>query len=551
MLSYFPASLPDELLFSRIARYHLHICSRSSKQTLDDLFGDRSVRASVDLQCRLSALARRLPPSLGATAEDLAQATLFGYHAAFQPAGTRRLALRSMLGGEAAGLHARLGIAAGLRAPAHRLRWCAACHEEALAAYGEPYWRRAHQLPGALLCPAHGLPLRPAILPPVDQHGFLAATAQTCPAQETSAPDWARDRRLMEMLLALARRSAALLDVSPAFASFAELTRRCRARFVAAGFASPSGRLRVKALTDAAEIRLGRLQNLFPEARSIDWLIAMGRKHRHAFSPLQHLLLDLVLEDRAAPPPRRRPRTRRFLAEDVAFEERLRRAALKARSLREAARLLGVDPQTVLKHANHLRLEGPWVLKPPPEPEASGDEAKREEVRRLWLEIQRPGLSRMALRRERPALWVWLRRHDPEWLEANSPPALRRQGGGPRKDWSALDVELAAEIRAAVAAIRTLSPPRRVTRGEIERQLQRRAWFGPRLKKLPLCETALEEHCESVESFRLRRIHWARAVLRAQDLEPADWRIQRLAGLRKGDPRPSALSAALTKERTP
>lgn len=137
MLAYFPASLPDELLFSRLARYHLHICSQSSKQTLDDLFGDRSVRASVDLQCRLSALAQRLPPSLGATAEDLAQATLFGYHAAFQPAGTRRLALRSMLDGEAAGLHARLGIAAGLRAPAHRLRWCAACHEEALATHGE------------------------------------------------------------------------------------------------------------------------------------------------------------------------------------------------------------------------------------------------------------------------------------------------------------------------------------------------------------------------------------------------------------------------------
>lgn len=40
MLTYFPAALPDELLYSRLARWHLHNGSGSAKRTLDDLFAD-------------------------------------------------------------------------------------------------------------------------------------------------------------------------------------------------------------------------------------------------------------------------------------------------------------------------------------------------------------------------------------------------------------------------------------------------------------------------------------------------------------------------------
>lgn len=85
MLSYFPATLPDELLYSRLARYHLHSGSTSPKQTLDDLFGNRSVRAAIDLQCQLRALSNRISALTRCQPRDLLRDTLFGYYASWQP----------------------------------------------------------------------------------------------------------------------------------------------------------------------------------------------------------------------------------------------------------------------------------------------------------------------------------------------------------------------------------------------------------------------------------------------------------------------------------
>lgn len=62
MLPYFPASYPDELLYSVLARFHRHTCSVSPKRTMDDLFGNRDARATVDLPGHLGSLSRRLPP---------------------------------------------------------------------------------------------------------------------------------------------------------------------------------------------------------------------------------------------------------------------------------------------------------------------------------------------------------------------------------------------------------------------------------------------------------------------------------------------------------
>ncbi len=352
----------------------------------------------------------------------------------------------------------------------------------------------------------------------------------------------------MALLGRLARQSAALLDASPAFANFADLTEHNRVQFIATGFASASGRLRIDALAKAAEARLSPLRGIFPEAESLPWILAMGRKHRRAFSPLQHLLLDLVLEEGAPSPTRRRAQKRLFLAEDGNFEARLRLAASQARSLREAVRRLGVDPQTILKHAARMQLEGPWRLRPAPEakPEAYG---AKEENRRAWLEVGRSDRTRTEMRRERPAAWVWLKRHDADWLEVHSPPSRRPRSDQPRVDWRALDERLAGEIRLCALEISGLRPPLRRTRSEIERRMGRRGWFGPRRAKLPLCAAAFEACCESVEDFRLRRVAWAQADLLAQGIAPKVWRIRRKAGL---PPRLSPrIAAALMEKRPP
>lgn len=536
MLTHFPAALPDELLYSRLARYHLHSCSTSAKQTLDDLFGDRSVRAAIDLQCHLRALSERVSNLTPCTPADLLRGTLLGYYASYQPAGVRKAAQKAMIDDPADGLHVRLGIAAGMRLPPYPLRWCPRCYTDAMSLHGEAYWRRAHQLPGVLICPSHRLPLQNAHLPDrIGQHDFIAATPQTCPADLQSASEWSSNPALVQLLWPIARQSARLLDQPAIFPDLAALTDHCRRRLIAADLAGPSGRLRLGHLTDISQTRLTPFKGLFIEAETIGWLFAMGRKHRKSFSPLQHLLFDHVISDTAqqiGPERNRVPIPRQFLANDPDFEARLRQAAIEAHSLRGAARMVGVDPRTIQLHAERLNLPGPWSF---PKPSAAAPKPDPEvAIKRRWRAALATGQSRTKLRQDLPAEWVWLKRHDPDWLEAHSPTPLHRAGTtGPRIDWDALDAELAIAILQTAVSICQDIPPCRVTRAEIERRLERHGWFGPRRRKLPGCELAFTRITESLDSFRIRRIQWAQRELIAQGIPPAPWRIARLAGLPK------------------
>lgn len=140
----------------------------------------------------------------------------------------------------------------------------------------------------------------------------------------------------------------------------------------------------------------------------------------------------------------------------------------------------------------------PSAAAPKPDPEAA--------IKRRWRAAFAAGHSRSKLRQNLPAEWVWLKRHDPNWLEAHSPSPLQRRGTtGPRIDWAALDAELAKAILQAATGIRLEIPPCRITPSEIERRLGRPGWFGPRLVKLPECRAAFTMVAEPLDSFRIRK----------------------------------------------
>lgn len=552
MLTYFPARLPDELLYSRLARYHRHSCSLSAKQTLDELFADRSVRASVDLQCHLRALSHRMPPGAQEHPTALTRATLLGFYSAYQPATVVEAARSAMIDGPAAGLHAKLGIAAGLRLPPARLRWCPACHEEARARHGEPYWRRSHQLPGVLICPDHDMVLLAARMPQrCGQQEFIAASRETCVNPASGDPEWYKTGAIRNLLHEIAHKAIGFLDAPQIFTNFAAIGLHCRPRLIEAGLARPSGRLYLDRLTEAAESALRQLRPVYPEAHRTDWLVAMGRKHRHAFSALQHILFELVLEAAPAKPrklKRKSPRPRQFLADDPTFEVRLRAAAASAKGLRAAARAVGVDPRTIQRHAARLGLDGPW--KNAEIAERRESPADREiDSKRRWLKASESGMSRKELRNAHTADWTWLKRYHPKWLEEHSPDAIQRSAPKPRKDWSEIDATISPSITAAASTIRRRVPPARITIAAIERELGRQGWFSPRLQKLPFCKAALAQEKEHLEAFQLRRVAWAHEALLANGQSARPWQVHRLAGLPKKVSR--RITAALRGVPTP
>ncbi len=476
MIPLLPPLHPGELLYSFLARIHWLNYTGSPKQTLEDMFGNRNVRAGVALQTELGALAARLPIRRGLTAEQLAmETTLFPYLTAFQTSEVRTWAMERLTGGGAEAVHARLGIIAGVVQQPAALRYCPACRTEMRTQYGELYWRREHQLPGVLVCPGHGIPLAETNVRPKEfnQHEFIAADEANCPP-DPQPPAWSTNQEAVKLLGDIARASAALLTHPGPPWPIEDWGEYYRSALTARGLSKGKTRTDQSALLEAYLSHFGVILDLLPAAGSDLWLSGMARKHRKTVAPLRHVLLRLLLNALPTaepvapfgigPWPCRNPlanhfgqavmtdcRTREESGKTIGvfrcacgyafsramppgsrvcildlgplFQSRLQDLLASGSGLRATARALAVDPNTVLHHVNRLGLPSRWKLRhrrertPPPDPKV---------IRDQWTTAHRdnPSLSRQQLRTKFPAKYMWLYRHDRDWLEGQPPATI-------------------------------------------------------------------------------------------------------------------------------
>lgn len=269
-----------------------------------------------------------------------------------------------------------------------------------------------------------------------------------------------------------------------------------------------------------------------PEADDTNWLLRLLRKQRGAIRPLHAILLDIILDHAPAPTPKpRRPQSRVYLRDDALFCQRLRDAAAAGLSLRAAARELGVDTNTIRRHAGKLGLSCKWKplshagpMAPTPAPAAY--------ERWLALVAAHPGATRTELRRHVPAAYSWLYRNDREWLRLHSPERLIRTPPRPRIDWDKQDEILYQAIRDAAQVLREMQPPQRVTLAALERQIGRPRWISDRKAKLPKTVALISELSETTDAFRMRRVSWVRAQLVTRHGDVPEWKVRRAAGVR-------------------
>lgn len=537
-LAYVPKLYREELFYSLAARYHRHVGNVAYTATNEELFGRRSIRATFDLPSHLPEFTARAPHR-----RDLALARLAGrnthlpYYTAFLPASKRREAVRRVVSGRSS-LHIWLGINAYVVPQVSVLRFCPKCCEVMLEEEGELWWMRAHQLPGVLVCPEHGCPLRAST---VDiwtrgQHGFSAATSATCPPD---APPVVRDvsERVLERLRRIAEASAALLSSSGEVESFGELTDLYRRRLWDAGLCQARTRLDVAKLLGAFRGYWGDTLGLLPgildaETGFGNWLLELCRTQRKRSHPLQHILLRLFFDAQPnhvsifgagpwrCPNPEaghgdeptilevkersqkggvrqgnfecscgyaytmsidangglHGPRFSRF---GPLLDPAVTRMVGEGETLRGTAKRLGIHPRAVAAAAARLGLAVSW--KPP---------ARRGE------RIGRSGPKPRAPRKR------------------SSRVVVARRPASPRYDWAARDAALAARVGAAAEAVLAKRPLVRVSMRSIETELDRPNCIYVRRPKLPLTVAAVAEREETLEDFQRRRIAWALDELR-------------------------------------
>ena len=197
-------------------------------------------------------------------------------------------------------------------------------------------------------------------------------------------------------------------------------------------------------------------------------------------------------------------------------------------SLRDIARLLGVNPSTILRHAQQRGLPCPRPGRPSRRPTVSKppyDRVQRDAVSALLPAKRAEWLAVIQNHRDEGtpywkgkhrSLYSWLGMHDWAWRKANTPPRVKQlvHPGLHRPDypslWAARDAEYAPAVRVAAARIRAAMPLERVTQTSIRRALfpKRASFLSRSPDKLPRTTEAIAEEVETYEQFQLRRIAW-------------------------------------------
>jgi len=221
------------------------------------------------------------------------------------------------------------------------------------------------------------------------------------------------------------------------------------------------------------------------------------------------------------------------------WEEKLKELLDQKLSLRETARLLGVDPITVKKYAKKLGLTTYWEKRSEAEDVydnySSMNLDDKDYYRKRWNELrkQHPEMGKTQLRQVDKALFAWLYRNDREWLNQNSPDKKVSNTVNRRVDWNQRDNEILSQIKGIVdKMLNSDGKPERITISLIGSKLGIRGLLEKHLDKLPKTKTYLDSVKENNHDFRLRRIRWAVKELEKEGEELQLWKIMRKAGIR-------------------
>lgn len=157
MLTYFPAPLPGEWWYSVLCRYHVRSGNPKHATTISELYGGRPMvhgRLIPGGDC--AAILSNLPPGVLSIDDVLANHTLLPYYTRFFQTNKKRQVWDALLAGRGSGI---TSVRTQMPDGTEGLKYCPNCYLLDTQEYGEPFWRRVHQIPLLGYCPMHKIRL--------------------------------------------------------------------------------------------------------------------------------------------------------------------------------------------------------------------------------------------------------------------------------------------------------------------------------------------------------------------------------------------------------
>ena len=501
MLSSFPNPYPDEILYSTVARYHQRSGNILFRQTVEELFGDRSAHSAVVLPAGLGALAEQTE-AYGLDFDCLLyEHTLYPYNTAFFNTKTAVEIYDWAKDSRPGSVNCQLGLyGSKILQPGH-LRFCPECYAEELKQFGEGYWHRIHQTPGVLICERHHCPLLETTVP------YLSKGSNT---YTVAAPDKLFPAKYVSLPTPVARQQAIWIaeDIRYLYENY----ERIRTAFnkhnsgfqnlflkllQIQGLVSDGGMLRINAyrhrfLAYFDSDLLNKLGLSFDEQVGRPWIVSMCRGGKYNVHPLYFILMARFLCG--------------GLARLVDLAEKYTPAELK----------FSVEPRK--RVADH--------------------EQKLEVYRSRWLAAcqQMPDAGQNEIRKTEGAAYTWLNRHDKEWLSQHPKERKPRGGNCTYADWAGRDSEYSKLIPEAAKRLRTQEgKPVQVTKTKLLQAIGCGMLPARELERLPMTEKAIAQAVEDRMAYRMRKMLWAEQELILSGEPVVKWRLMKTAGIRDED----------------
>lgn len=470
------------------------------------------------------------------------------------------------------------------------MKFCKACYEEDISRYREPYWHRAHQIPGVYICHLHKVALTNTKVPcPSRDHKFefvpLVHIMQEQLIEDTIPTSW------WGHLVSIAEYSTKLMNIEDAHI---DVSQYYKAKLYTRGYVTPGGKIRfiqfIRDFLTFFPTDLLQFLNcdIIPK-KDDTWINKILRGKERIFHPLRHVLVHIFLDldisgkdyitatpfgdgpwpclnkaafhykenvidqctvtrgSKSGKPVGTFSCSCGFIysrtGPDKTSEERIRIGRIKAfghvwieklvqlnqqnLSLRAKAELLGADPGTV---KNQTRLIG--VI----QTASRGDSQQELKLRRerFLKSLEAATKDRIPVRHLNSKDYIWLYRHDRGWLQKTLEPGTRKPVRSIIVDWNERDRTTLCEVQKAIKVIRNASKPQRITLAAIIRNLDKSIVpfaLDKCLFKLSKTREYLDREIETTEQFQIRRLNWAVEQLESKKLKVKGWKLLKLAGL--------------------
>ena len=482
-------------------------------------------------------------------------------------------------GDNGSGLHNLIGINPSAMTKNKGLKYCPACANEDKKRVGLYYWHRIHQIPDLQLCPDHECHLITYLASAIDLRRSFYIDANEVITEIPPIQRESNERLIdLSLLMAEVMRGESTFDINTVdygklieSSIFQKGTKRIESTFTSAFVEYYGGEL---------------LEMVLPGIGS-HWIKQIVYRPLHFFHPVRHLMMTRFLSqvqkkekklslfgegpwpciNRAADHFGRKvvtdisihfdSKTKRQIARlscscgmiytksylnntstegteftriiewgDLWFSV-LRRELTSKQSYRSIARKLGTDAKTISKYS--LEAKGKQVQN------VSGDKAKqikRKKWEKLLTKFKR---NKIALsRKQNPALYIWLYRHDNSWLmKTNKNNHVDQSTPKLRLNWDSLDKKVLDLVIETVAKLKEEKYRGRITKSLIAKIIQGQHYLlGKNAPKFPKSIASINSRIESRDQFHQRRISEAIQQLRETN-QLKRWKVMQRAGLGK------------------